>query len=1054
MTFIQCENPFKGYYKAFFVFLIVMFTSLLLVNAAEFDNIKTYEKDIGDFGKITIRNSILGIPFFQLDKVIELELKVNSDICVGFDCHAEKEIILYEDGILISDIRFRYSEKDGTQSYNTLNYRLSIRTDEEITVDDFARQCVKGKFIEGTNQRIFDEENQTFIDINNEGYFEKICNVVKVGSHQEIVWDTYKLGEEIEAGTYYVRLDGELPSLFSVVDWQIKTNGYWLEEWLEWTSGLNTNLEAYWNMTNTTATTITDLTGHGYDIELNNSGGISEVEGRLNRAQYGDNWTSLNYGNISNQGMVDFNRNISFAAWINLTIDISSPPIISLGGTNGMDFGFSFGNLTVLKRGVSVDVVDDRIINDSQWHHVAAIIELDGNIILYVDGTNNVNGTAADYDGTQHSTIGESIRAAGGTFFNGYIDELGVWNRSLTNAEVLQLYNNGVGIEFNVNASITLNTPANDSNLLTGDQLFNATFEVPTEANITNSTLYIWNSTNLVNFTTNLTVETVDLNNNTYIFTVNLPSDLDNYTWNVFGCSNESLPNPCNWASDNRTFETLNFVENSQTFNNQTLEGSIETFTLNITYDSSRFTNANANLFYNDTSHTSTRTGIGDEAIFTTDITIPLIGPEVNVSFNWLVELESITESFSGNSTSNNQTIQNVTIDDCTIQGVEILNFTLRDEVTQDLLDGNLTNSTVEIDLQIYSVGDRSNTVLNFSQNYSENNNPRVCINDLNTTYEMDVRVFYDADDYVPEFYNIQNFTLSNSTAPSNISLFDLLDIDATQFLITFKDQNFIPVQDALIEIQRQYIAEGVFKAIEIPITDEEGSATGHFQLAGAVYTIVVTKQGTILATFNDVSIYCDDRVIEDCRINLNALSSGVPFIDWTEVGGITFTESFDRNTRTITTIFTSTDGTPKTVLLNATRFDRFFNESVCSNTLTTASGTLQCIIPESFENITVVSELSVAGNIISTSSYTISLTANEVFGSNATILLLIMMLILPMMLISSTIGVIIGIIIGLVLGALFTLYNLDSVIGPVSSLLWIIIAGGILIWKIISRRE
>ena len=168
------KSSYKGHHKVFLAFLIVMLISFSLVSAMEFDNIKRYDDKIGDYGKITIRNSVLGIPFLQLDKVIELELKENSDICEGFECYAEKEIVLYEDGVLISNIRFLHTEKDGTEYYDNLNYQLYIKTDQTKTIDDYEVQCIRGEYVDEVSY----EENKT--QYIKEGYYKQDCGSVKV----------------------------------------------------------------------------------------------------------------------------------------------------------------------------------------------------------------------------------------------------------------------------------------------------------------------------------------------------------------------------------------------------------------------------------------------------------------------------------------------------------------------------------------------------------------------------------------------------------------------------------------------------------------------------------------------------------------------------------------------------------------------------------------------------------------------------------------------------------------------------------------------------------
>ncbi len=420
-----------------------------------------------------------------------------------------------------------------------------------------------------------------------------------------------------------------------------------------------------------------------------------------------------------------------------------------------------------------------------------------------------------------------------------------------------------------------------------------------------------------------------------------------------------------------------------------------------------------------------------------------------NVSFYWNITMD---KNVLIQTLQHNQTVNNIGIDDCSVNGVVILNITLKDEKTQSLINETIYNTTVQVDVDIYPVNS-STSIISYSNNFTKKYNPRVCLKGLNSTYDMDVQILYDADGYAAEFYHIQKATLKNSSIPTNINLYDLDDTSAQQFLITYKDDNFVPIEDALIEIQRKYVSEGVFKSVEIPKTDDSGQATASFELSGAVYTIIVTKNGVIQATFDNVAIYCEDKVIGDCKINLNALGSGTDFDDWNETGGITYTITFDKNTRTITTIFTTTDGTSKTVLLNATKFDRFGNHTVCYDSLTTSSGTLTCLIPASYGNVTVVAVLTSDGTTVTTRTYTILPNAADRFGvSNGGIMLLLLLLTLPLMLVTSTIGVMIGIFAGIIFGGMFMLFNTESILGATSIVIWLLAAGGIIIWKI-SRR-
>lgn len=88
-------------------------------------------------------------------------------------------------------------------------------------------------------------------------------------------------------------------------------------------------------------------------------------------------------------------------------------------------------------------------VNDGNWHHFAAISDKDAvnfGTALYVDGvqyTVNANAPVLAANG-KRMMIGENPDALGREW-EGEIDDLAVWNRVLTEAEIGQLYANGSG---------------------------------------------------------------------------------------------------------------------------------------------------------------------------------------------------------------------------------------------------------------------------------------------------------------------------------------------------------------------------------------------------------------------------------------------------------------------------------------------------------------------------------------------------------------------------------------------------------------------------------
>jgi len=242
--------------KLLVLFLVGLFC-ISFISAFTFDNIKSFDSKVGDYGKIEIRNSVLGLKWFQLDKIAELELKENTDTCDS-SCSAETEIVMYQRGSLIDDVKFMTLQEDECWIKQDIrSYQFYIKTDEETyDVDDFEYQC---------------KEREVYSAINDTTYTESYdCKNVKVGTHKETekLWEEYTLGTEVETGTYEIKLEGEKkPS--RTVDWQITSQGKLIDEWALW-GALSYGEAVYPNSYDTITGFISNYAGFGFvpDVKI------------------------------------------------------------------------------------------------------------------------------------------------------------------------------------------------------------------------------------------------------------------------------------------------------------------------------------------------------------------------------------------------------------------------------------------------------------------------------------------------------------------------------------------------------------------------------------------------------------------------------------------------------------------------------------------------------------------------------------------------------------------------------------------------------------------
>jgi len=86
-------------------------------------------------------------------------------------------------------------------------------------------------------------------------------------------------------------------------------------------------------------------------------------------------------------------------------------------------------------------VVSTAVVFDDNWHHIAWVDDR-GSVRLYIDGnldTANFNYTPAGNFTLNTSTVGALTRAAVQGFFNGFIDDVALWKRALSAAEVQEV---------------------------------------------------------------------------------------------------------------------------------------------------------------------------------------------------------------------------------------------------------------------------------------------------------------------------------------------------------------------------------------------------------------------------------------------------------------------------------------------------------------------------------------------------------------------------------------------------------------------------------------
>lgn len=209
------------------------------------------------------------------------------------------------------------------------------------------------------------------------------------------------------------------------------------------------------NFNNNSTTLAEDLSGSNTDATLNNMESADRVED-AERGK-GINFSGTNeYATVANTNM-NFDRDdpFSISLWINQTTQANYPnPIVHYNGTTGYYLYISpTGGLTFslvhVGSNITVGAAAGTIVA-GVWTHV--VITYDGTsgndgLNIYVNGDDAASvNVGADLSATIAHAAGIEIgRGNAGSYYIGKLDEILVFKRELTSAEVEFIYRNGYG---------------------------------------------------------------------------------------------------------------------------------------------------------------------------------------------------------------------------------------------------------------------------------------------------------------------------------------------------------------------------------------------------------------------------------------------------------------------------------------------------------------------------------------------------------------------------------------------------------------------------------
>ncbi len=231
-------------------------------------------------------------------------------------------------------------------------------------------------------------------------------------------------------------------------------------------SPIANGMVAYWPLDEVVGTKTPDLV-NGYDMELANLTAADLVDGKVGKTFKLDNTRQTLLKRINSPGeQLPINQHpaltISFWAKVagSTLTDLrlfseastaNNDPLFNLGTGNGG----GVGNLDFLFRQSGWTTVDHiKSISeplDDTWHHLAFVQQTDGSRALYVDGVKDELEIPAKPEGAWRlntTTIGGILRANPTHWLTGLIDDVALWNRALSDAELSSVIKNGTPVPF------------------------------------------------------------------------------------------------------------------------------------------------------------------------------------------------------------------------------------------------------------------------------------------------------------------------------------------------------------------------------------------------------------------------------------------------------------------------------------------------------------------------------------------------------------------------------------------------------------------------------
>lgn len=723
------------------------------------------------------------------------------------------------------------------------------------------------------------------------------------------------------SGSFYIYIEGTKEN-DEIIDWIPTFYGQEISEWAVWGIGLNRNLIAYWKFDETSGNKAVESVSSKWNITTYNT--PAWVAGKIGNALEFKATSSQFAKNGSTLDWTMTNTNFTMNFWLNYSGTGSNPFMVKSSAICGVeldtappDYVLYVGNCV----GGYYPTISTPYTEDS--YDMLTILSNTSGTHLFKNGVLVGNTSNTPQMPTNALDIAISRdRVASSGYIDGEFDEFGVWNRTLTESEISDLYNSGAGISY---TAISLDLSPADNSILLYTSPIEFRVNATSVSNLVNVSLYI-NGTFVEN-------KTFTGSNNVTTFSKTL--GIGNHSWYVHVCDELQCEN-----SVPRFLNTTYFKINSFVYNTSTYETLTESFIVNVSYDSSLFNNLAVYLDYNKTAtYLASQSGSGDTITFYKSISIPIISANNNRSFSWIFNLTNAT----GTETKTSETLQQYTQKGTTLSSGEscasgflpAVNFTFKDEALLSYKQVNvsyyftygLSNSS------IYTINSSQTSVSSFL----------LCINATQGYYNIGYgEVQYSATGYAPRrYYLFSNTRITNST--TNLTLYNLLDSDSTSFLLIAKTISLISYKNYYVGLLRWYPATADYKVVEMGKTDDKGETILHVKVEDVDYRLALYAQdGTLVELLQPIRMICQ---AVPCTYSIFVDPNP---LDLTAYTNIQSSLTYDKTLKKFTFIWNDPSQAEQTMNLSVWKQTGTTEIIVCSSTASGYTGILSCDVSSS----------------------------------------------------------------------------------------------------------